>query len=123
VLRHARRGFCRGVGGRRLWIWFWLPWCSFLLNCSSLRPASQRLGFLFESAMVRGLITIDLCSGPASFVVTGEAAAEDFEKRFEIALCVWSIDDGERAGAEGGGELTHVVAGGAVSLDDHDGWW
>ena len=73
--------------------------------------------------MVRGLITIDLCSGPASFVVTGEAATEDFEEGFEITLCVWSIDDCERAGAECSGELTHVVAGGAVSFDDHDRWW
>lgn len=55
--------------------------------------------------------------------MAGEAAAEDFEEGFEVALCVWAINDGERAGSESCGEFTHVVASGAVSFDDHDGWW
>jgi len=52
--------------------------------------------------------------------VAGEAAAEDFEEGFEVALGVGTIDDGERSGAEGGGEFAVVVAEGSVSFDDHD---
>ena len=55
--------------------------------------------------------------------MTGEASAEDFEEGLEVPLCVWTIDDRERAGAEGGAEFTHVVACGSVSFDDHDRGW
>jgi len=52
--------------------------------------------------------------------VAGEAAAEDFEEGFEVALGVGAIYDGEGAGFEGGGEFAVVVAEGSVSFDDDD---
>jgi hypothetical protein len=56
-------------------------------------------------------------------VVAGEAAAEDFEEGFEVALGVGAVNNGEAAGAKGGVELAGVVAVGAVSFDDDDWGW
>lgn len=49
-----------------------------------------------------------------------EDSTEDLEQELDVALGAWSVDDGEGAGLEGGGDLARVVAVRAATLH-HDG--
>ncbi len=53
--------------------------------------------------------------------MAGEAAAEDIEEDLEVGGLTWAVDDGEGAGAEGGGDFAAVVAVGAGALHDDGG--
>ena len=53
--------------------------------------------------------------------MAAEASAEDFEHEFEFVGGAWSVDNGEGAVGEGGGDLALFVAQGSATLDDDGG--